>query len=466
MQNSSIVRLLNTFSENEMRSLEKYVNSPAHNLRSDVQRLFDYFRKNHKKKVLPETDDLLLKVFTTEKADIKQLHLVKTYLMRVIESWMIQQELEEEKVFQQRLLARAYRRRHLEEVAGRVLKEVQDETNNSICKDYAYFDANYKIKIDALYLDEKQSRAKSLDLQTIVNSQDIAFIYEKLKNACTLLSHQAVSREAYDTGLLNTVLQWLEEGHPFLENPTLSAYFHAYFATKDENGDFHFSVLKKILTDHAALFSSEERRNVYLLAINFCIKRLNSTQTQYVREVFDLYQHGIKHEVFLENGLLSRFTFNNITAAGLNLKEYDWVRQFIDKYQFFLSENHREATYHFNIARYYYEIGNRKAAQEHLRQMGYDDALQNMTAKYLLAKIYFETNEFGALDSLLDSISAYARRSKGMGYHRDITLTFVRFLRKVMAISSGHFAEKETLVAAIQSAKGLPEKGWFLGLLK
>jgi hypothetical protein len=335
MQNSSIVRLLNTFSENEMRSLEKYVNSPAHNLRSDVQRLFDYFRKNHKTKAFAETDELLLKVFTTEKADIKQLHLVKTYLMRVIESWMIQQELEEEKVFQQRLLARAYRRRHLEEVAGRVLKDVQVETNNSICKDYAYFDANYKIKIDALYLDEKQSRAKSLDLQTIVNSQDIAFIYEKLKNACTLLSHQAVSREAYDTGLLNTVLQWLVEGHPFLENPTLSAYFHAYFATKDENGDYHFAVLKKILTDHAALFSSEERRNVYLLAINFCIKRLNSAQTQYVREVFDLYQHGIKHEVFLENGLLSRFTFNNITAAGLNLKEYDWVRQFIDKYQFF-----------------------------------------------------------------------------------------------------------------------------------
>jgi hypothetical protein len=42
----------------------------------------------------------------------------------------------------------------------------------------------------------------------------------------------------------------------------------------------------------------------------------------------------------------------------------------------------------------------------------------------------------------------------------------VRFLRKVMAIPSGHFAEKEILAAAIQSANGLPEKNWFLGLLR
>jgi hypothetical protein len=74
----------------------------------------------------------------------------------------------------------------------------------------------------------------------------------------------------------------------------------------------------------------------------------------------------------------------------LNLKEYEWVQHFLETYQNSLPDSHREATYHYNKARYFYEIGKHQSALEHLELREYDDALQNLTAKILIAKNFLK----------------------------------------------------------------------------
>jgi hypothetical protein len=466
MEDSHLYQVLRVLTAKELREFGKFLAAPVHNSRSDVQALFQYLKTCLQKHVAPDAQIAMHEVLEEGKSSSAQMHLVKTYLLRLLETWLIQEEMRVETGLQSRLLARAYRHRQLPEMAARTLRRDQEEALESPLRDSTFFENAYENRLELLLLSEQKGRAKSLDLQELTNAQDLAFVCEKLQNACLLLSHQAVSQKAYQTGLLDAVLAWLGTDHDFLKYPSVAAWYHGYFALQDENGDAHFAALKDILIENHAQFSMEELRKAYLISVNFCIKRLNRGQTEYIRKVFEIYKSGLAIDVFLENGNFSRFTFNNIAAIALNLQEYDWVRIFLEDYKFRLQEVHREATFSYNMARYFYQTRQFAAAQEQLQKMEYDDVLQNLTAKTLLAKIYFEMHEWMALDSILESISAFARRNKGMGYHRNSALLFVRFLRKVASAKTGKTATENKLFAEISAAKGFSEKAWLLGCLK
>ena len=97
--------------------------------------------------------------------------------------------------------------------------------------------------------------------------------------------------------------------------------------------------------------------------------------------------------------------------------------------------------------------------------MEYDDVLQNLSAKTLQAKIYFDMHAWQALDSLLDSVSIYIRRKKVLGYHKENFSNTLRFMQRLMALPPGDRESKIQLKTDIENCKVLGEKAWFLGKL-
>ncbi|MCB0544552.1 MAG: hypothetical protein KDC70_13595, partial [Saprospiraceae bacterium] len=213
--------------------------------------------------------------------------------------------------------------------------------------------------------------------------------------------------------------------------------------------------------EHAAAFSLAETHDLYLMAINFCIRRINRADEQYFREIFDLYRSGLQHGALLEDGILSRWTYNNIALTAMRLREFDWTKQFLTDFMPFLPETHREGAYNFNIARYYYDTGDYRQAMQHLLRMEYDDVLQNLAAKTILCKIYFELDEVDALENQLDSIQIYLRRKKVLGYHKENYTAIVRLMRKLLA-TGGSAQAGARLRREIEQAPVLTEREWML----
>jgi hypothetical protein len=118
--------------------------------------------------------------------------------------------------------------------------------------------------------------------------------------------------------------------------------------------------------------------------------------------------------------------------------------------------------FNFNIARYYYDSGDYHRAMQHLLRMEYDDVLQNLVAKTMLCKIYYELDETDALENQLDSIQIYLRRKKVLGYHKDNYTAIIRFMRKLLAVNPNSISEKEKLRQDIEQAPVLTEREWFL----
>ena len=209
-------------------------------------------------------------------------------------------------------------------------------------------------------------------------------------------------------------------------------------------------------------FSAAETHDLYLMAINYCIRRINLADERFYREIFELYQSGLEQGALLEDGTLSRWTYNNVTMTGLRLREYAWVKRFLYRYADYLSVDHREAAFHFNLSRYFYDTGDYPQAMQHLLRMEYDDVLQNLAAKLLLAKIYFEQEAIGALENQLDSIQIYLRRKKVLGYHKNNYNAILRYMRKLLSVNFNDSESLRSLRKMIQEEPVLTEREWML----
>jgi len=110
-------------------------------------------------------------------------------------------------------------------------------------------------------------------------------------------------------------------------------YYHSYHTLVGTQSDEHFLQLKAGIIRYGAGFPQAELKGFYTLSINHCIRQNNKKEdAAFLRELFDLYQVGLEQDAFLENGFLSRWTYKNIVAASLMLKEFEWVEHFIYKY--------------------------------------------------------------------------------------------------------------------------------------
>lgn len=452
--------------KNRLKALGKFVRSEYHVTHPGVPVLFDWLKNNLDKpdldiknsgRILPEAD-----------GNPRRIYHLTNYLMEAVETFLAWEIWSADEHTRNAATVETLRRLNLPERAAAMLRYARKRhLLDPMCGE-AHLHANCRLHWETYQLSLQQGRAKHYNAQELSDAQDLAFICEKLRMGCILVSHQQVARQFFDEGLLTPVLQYLQlQGARYLDVPIVAAYYHGYFAQKGgAEADEHFAKLKVLLQEHSGSFSIAENHDLFLLAINFCIKRINQQEQRYFNEIFDLYQAGLQQGALLENGVLSRWTYNNITTTALRLCEFAWAKQFIDEYANYLPEAHRSGAVHFNLAKYHYATGEYREAMRHLLYIEYDDVLQNLVAKTMLCKIYYTLGETDALENQLDSIQIYLRRKKVIGYHRENYSAIVRFFRKLVAINPNRTEEKRQLQEEILAAPVLTERDWMLKQLE
>lgn len=455
------LNILKSLSKERLRAFEKFIRSPYHVTHQGVIDLFEFLKKNLDSEGF-DKKTLEKEVLPGDPEASRRIYHLNSYLGEALERFLALEEWQEQTHLQYADTVKSLRQLQLDEEASAMLRYARKKLESDALRGSDFFQSDYRLHREAYQISIQQGRAKISNAQALSDGQDVAFICDKLRTGCMLLSLQQVSKQEYDKGLLNAVLQFLEN-HPYLEIPAVAAYYHGYYAQLGaEDSDVHFDRLKQLLQSYAGQLSVSETHDLFLMAINFCIRRINQQQERFFREIFELYQSGLQHGALLENGVLSRWTYNNIVLSGMRLREFDWVKNFLEDYAPLLAPNHREAAVHFNMARYHYELRNFREAMQHLLHIEYDDILQNLAAKTMLCKIYYHLDEFDALENQLDSIQIYLRRKKVIGYHRDNYLNITRLMRKLTLLNKNSVAEKNKLREEIKQAPVLTERVWLL----
>ncbi len=459
MAEKTALTVLRALSGPELRALDKYMASPWFIQHEAVRGLYGYLRAQLREN-RAATDSGAWRA-ELGISPSKAPH-IESYLLEAVEDFLAQAQWQDRPAERHLLTVERLRSLQLHAESAKMLRYARKRLEAAPGRGSAYLRLQYQMHLEDYALSAQQSRVKAFNLQELSDAQDAAFICEKLRTGCMALSHQAVRRQPYEPGLLAPVLDFLQ-GHPFLQMPAIAAYYHGYYALQGgESSAAHFENLKNLLADRPERWSPAELNDLYRMAVNFCIRRINQGEEAYYRAIFELYQSGLAAGALLDNGLLSRWTYNNVALTALSLHEFDWTWRFLHDYAPSLPEDHREAALHFNLARYFFEKKDFQNAMSHLLRMEYDDVLQNLAAKVMLCKIYYLLDESDALENQLDSIQIYIRRKKVLGYHKDNYQAIVRFIRRLVALNPNDPAQKYALRQQIAAAAVLTERDWLM----
>ncbi len=463
MENSHLILTLRTFAKKELRELKKWLDSPVHNQREDVVQLFEYLTTGTRlcdEKYL-EKKKIYRKIFPKEPFDDAKLRQTMHFLLKAVEEYLIWQELMADEVKAQIALTSVYRKRNLPKAFQKSVRQVESLQKKFSYRNEQYLQNEFSLEQEKyLYLEGKKRTIK-MNLQELSDTLDLTYIADKLRQSNLMLAHQSIYKASYKIGLIDEVLRHVEE-NDLTEVPAIGTYYYVYKTLTDQNNPAHFESLTRHIREFSNLFPQEQMRDFYLHAINHCIRRLNAGETEYFRKAFELYQQGLEKKILVGNNRIDPYLFRNVTSIGLKLKEFEWVDYFIDKYKDYLEERHRENVYLFNLARLRFEQNDYDSAMQLLAQTDFDDILIQLNAKTMLAKIYYELDEYDALESLLESMRAYINRKDLVESYRPLYKNFIRYAVKLLKVNPYNKAHTQKLRKDIKAVERIAERDWLL----
>ncbi len=292
--------------------------------------------------------------------------------------------------------------------------------------------------------------------ESIIHCQTVGLLARRLRSACIFRTNQ---KEKADMPI-DPLLLWAETvATNYTELPLLATLFAAYRALQEPANARHFASFRDGLLLYPQCFSFADRRDLLVLAINFCSKRYNEGDRTWLDTQLDLYEHGLREGLLLENDWVSGYTFTNIATLALIARRYERLAQLLRDYRHKIAPRDRGDAVAFNEARLHHALRAYQPALVLLQQRTFDDLLLNISAKTVQAKCFYELEEYDLLEAHLEALRKFIRRHKEVGYYGDRYLNFIAALRRVVKADPG---EAGALRDEIMSLPVLAEKEWLL----
>jgi hypothetical protein len=402
-------------------------------------------------------------LFPNSPYDDGKMRNILSDFLSVLETFLVHQYGKKNVVEEQILLARAYRKRGFKDAAAKSAQSALAGLPPVEQRSTADFLTAYALLEECHAQDSMQARGVSTQLQDMNEQLALYFMAQTLKNACICHSNRTLTGVDFSLPYLEAILEDMERGK-YADVALLQFYRRAYLALTQPADTAHFFTLRDMMPTAASYVSPNELRDVLLLAINYCIRQMNTGHAAFAKEVFDLHRFGLENDLLRTEGYLDRFTFKNIVTLALRLGEHAWTVDFLEKRSVELHPEHREAYEQFCRARLYYAQQNGAAAVDILRGLAFDDVFLNLDARVLLAKIWLEQGELRLLKPFLTAFSQYLRRQTKIDYHRPNYQNIIAGLHKILGWQqAGRPTEQATaLYAEIEALHPLAEKAWML----
>ncbi|NUN99690.1 MAG: hypothetical protein HUU01_03635 [Saprospiraceae bacterium] len=462
MEKSRLLEVYRQLDQRDIRLFGKFVRSPFFNQQEALVRLWDHLQEQTRRENgRLEKKVVFGRLFPGKAYNDQAMRLLMSDLYQLIGQYIGCRQLLSDPLKLSLMQALGWQERQNSVQFERSLLQAE-KTAEATTGDSAdlHWDA-CRIGLEKYMVTARLSPTGGYNFSGLVAHLDTAFLATRLRIACLAFTHKTVYGLESQFYFPDELLRYLRQSE-LLQSPLVGVYYHCYLSLRHSDEAEHFQAFKTLLIAQGKSFPANELRDLYLFAINYCIRKVNENRLDFFFQVMDLYKEGLQTESLMENGQLSRFTYHNIVAAALQTGEYAWAEQFIQEYKSLLAKEYRESSYSFNLARLAYRRKQYDIALPLLQKANYRDLLLNLAAKTLLLKIYYELSEHDLLHAHLTAMKTFIRRKRVIGYHHDNYLKIVRFTVKLLTLNRYDRAACTALRQEIEQDATLTEREWLL----
>lgn len=412
MKNSNVIDYLQKFDKTMLSRWRNFIESP-------------YFNK-HQQTISLAKQLCLLFPFEQEKAIKKEQLFQMVYNNQPYDDdkmrWLIHNllKLTEEFIYQEKVVLPKLQSKSLELLP--VLKEEFDFVRHAYHTKRAKKQINEFINYEKQYQlyneidDANIHQNKFTATENLINKNEYQkkwLLYEALKNACDLTNRAQFVKFDFSHTIGNWAINELEQNYTKYKNePALLIYYCIYNSIVNVEDLKNYKLLKSLVFKHQHQFKKAEQRNLFYYLLNFSLRKINKGETSFLKTAFEIFEQMLKEELLYIGEHLPENVFKNIIAIALRLDKTKWVKEFIEQYAKELPSELAANAFQFNMANYYYQIGDMQSAMQQLINVEYTNLNYNLDSKALLLRIYFDLNEDEAFDAHFNAFKVYLIRNK------------------------------------------------------
>lgn len=467
MPTSVLTELVGSLSAWEKRHFRVWLESPCYNRRLETIRLFNFYTDDGNRR--PSADLALAAEVVFGKNDpalLPKLRHELTLLTRLLRRFLLMQELEASPAQRELLLLKALRKRGMEKNFQAVSRETEKLLQPSNRRSYHRHLDQFHLRLEQYAREEQSTRGAEVPWDDLRADLDAWYAGQLLHLACSAQAQRNVSRKEQQQAALPISIDGLLDqlqNKPHLNRPEVTLYYlgHRMLAHPEEKE--YIEQFQTLLEQQIDVVSPEEGRDLFMLAINHGIRRINAGDPAAILHTRGFYLLGLQKKLLHDNrGYITKYTYNNALMTFVALSEWENALSFLNQYRQDLPPDERENVYCYNLAVYHFRRGQYDPALELLRDVGFTDPMYNLESRKMLLIMYYEQQFFSALESVLDNLLTWLRRHAEIGYHRNMYRNLAVFTRKLIRLAPSDAEGRTRLRVKILNTPQVAERRWLL----
>ncbi|MBK8549657.1 MAG: hypothetical protein IPL53_00835 [Ignavibacteria bacterium] len=350
MLNSTLIEILKSFSKDELKSFEEFVESPFHNKKTPAIKLFKYLKKHS-----PDFNNPKLQresawnfLFPDKEYNYGVMKNLIHDLTKLSEDFISISGEKNDPMRKEYNIIKFLNDKKKYKLAEKYLDKTDTKIKDSTTGDSDYYKNIFnieKVRLSILYsrISDKHKLNPGAEFEQSSKYLIESFLISILENYVLINSLNKVHKSGFGMPLLEEVLAFVKSNESFLENFYIKTYYYILLLDREQDEKFYFA-LKKILTEIDDSVAASFKYALWENISNYITFRFHAGEKGIMREQFDLYKLYLNKKIYYaedeSNFFIVNFTTFFNVAVGLN--ELDWAEDFLNQYAGKLDENARE----------------------------------------------------------------------------------------------------------------------------
>lgn len=443
MVNSKAIDIINTLSADETKEFGQFIRSPYFNTNKNLVKLFDVVKAGLGKENDNNTEEKVYgKVFPGKKYNYGIFkNLLSEMYVQVCEYLAIKR-LRQKTGDKNSYLIKELVDRKLVKYADKWINTtkdlfkgkslaIEDLHTDFLVEEYSAF-SNYAR--DQRWL---QNLSKKEDPLMMSKKFAVYFLARFISQYLFITHSMFQLKKEFN---LKPMLDIINDTYGFLkenldeEVPVVELLYHIVKMHSEPSNTGWYYKLKEIWLEHRENVSVQVARNGFIYLSNYCEERTENGDDVFIHEQFNLEQEYFKNDLPLRyQGGVNPDTYEKVIVNGLTIGEFEYVEEFIEKYNKGLPETAWNATHHYTLAYLEFYKKNYDETIELLSKIGGGFLLTEFASKDLLLMTYYELGEWERFYSLSISYKSFAANHSKL--HPDLKKSRLGFVKNIHALA-------------------------------
>jgi len=295
----------------------------------------------------------------------------------------------------------------------------------------------------------------------LINNLDLFYIDTKLRFEYIVKERNIYYGDSYERLLCKDIKCIINNFE--IERMTQSTILYSkLFQLPDDFCLKKFDKVKSFYFEHFDKFSFSNKKDFFNHLFNYCIDGYKNGIKFFLKEAFELKKFALKKKINFENGQISTIDFTNFVVISSTLKDYDWALQFIDQYAKYLPEDRKQSIVQISKAQIECDLPNPDFNKviDLLKDAEYFNTYDNIQARSLMLRAYYQLNEWHTLTYFLDAFHKFLDRNTTIGKEDKVGFKNMIKFTRILIKTQYKKPPKVELLNGLEALKPIRAKQW------